>query len=111
MSKGSLILGEAIRKHRRKLSLTMKQLAELADIDLRTVTNIESGNGNPTFDTLLKLIRVLNIDAGEVFYPDQYRRSQNRSQLHSLVRACSETEAERLLPVIQVILKALRSSR
>ena len=53
----------AILKQRRQLlALTQEQLAELSSVALRTVKEIERGQGNPTMVTLHKLAEVLGLE-------------------------------------------------
>jgi len=42
--------------------VTQNHLAELAGVGLRTLKAIESGKGNPTFETLNKLADVLGME-------------------------------------------------
>ena len=45
-------LGEAIKKARQEQGLTQAQLAVKANIDVRTVINIEKFRGNPKMEVL-----------------------------------------------------------
>ena len=40
-------LGDAVKRARAELGFTQNQVAEAADIDVRTVLNIENYKGNP----------------------------------------------------------------
>lgn len=51
-----------IKERREELGVTQEQLADLAEIGLRTLKNIESGKGNPTLLTLVKVIDVLGLE-------------------------------------------------
>lgn len=51
-----------IKERREELGVTQEQLADLAEIGLRTLKNIESGKGNPTLLTLVKVIDVLGME-------------------------------------------------
>jgi len=57
-----LNLANSIKERRKVLNITQKQLAELAEIGLRTLINIESGNGNPTILVINKLAIVLGME-------------------------------------------------
>jgi len=57
-----LNLANSIKERRKVLNITQKQLAELAEIGLRTLINIESGNGNPTILVIHKLAVVLGME-------------------------------------------------
>jgi len=44
------------------LKITQKHLAELSGIGLRTIKSIETGNGNPTLGTIMKIIEILGLE-------------------------------------------------
>lgn len=52
----------ALKTRREELGVTQDNLADLAGVGLRTLKEIESGKGNPTFDTLNKLAAVLGME-------------------------------------------------
>ncbi len=51
-----------IKERREVLGVTQEHLAELAHVGLRTLKAIESGKGNPTFETMNKLADVLGME-------------------------------------------------
>lgn len=101
-------LGDAVRRARMKLDLTQSEVAESIDVDVRTVLNIENSKGNPKMEVLYPLVRVLKIDAKEIFYPEMQRESPSISQLRLLIEDCSEEEAATMMPVLKSVLAALR---
>lgn len=101
-------LGDAVRRARMKLDLTQSEVAESIDVDVRTVLNIENSKGNPKMEVLYPLVRVLKIDAKEIFYPEMQRESPSISQLRLLIEDCSEKEAAAMIPVLKSVLAALR---
>ena len=101
-------LGDAVRRARMKLDLTQSEVAESIDVDVRTVLNIENSKGNPKMEVLYPLVRVLKIDAKEIFYPEMQRDSPSISQLRLLIEDCSEEEAATMIPVLKSVLAALR---
>ena len=66
-------LGDAVKRARGELGITQRQVADAADVDVRTVLNIENYKGNPKLEVLYPLIRSLKIDSREVFYPELLR--------------------------------------
>lgn len=108
MSDYSRPLGDAIKRARGKLSLTQSEVANAANIDVRTVLNIENYKGNPKMEVLYPLVRALKIDAREIFNPEMQRESPSLRQLRLLIEECSEEEAAVLIPVFQAMLSALR---
>ena len=101
-------LGDAVKHARGKLDLTQNEVADLADIDVRTVLNIENYKGNPKMEVLYPLVRALKIDAREIFNPEIRRESPALRQLRVLIEECSEEEAAAIIPVFQSVLTALR---
>ena len=55
-------IGEYIKNRRNILHLQQKDLAELSEVSLRTIIQIENGTGNPSIDTLNKLTKVLGVE-------------------------------------------------
>ena len=56
MQEYSRSLGDVIKRARGKLGLTQNEVADAADIDVRTVLNIENYKGNPKMEVLYKII-------------------------------------------------------
>lgn len=53
---------QRLKARREQLGVTQEQLAELAAVALRTVKELDSGKGNPTVSTLIKLADVLGME-------------------------------------------------
>lgn len=104
----SRLLGDAVKRARGRLDLTRNEVADMADVDVRTVLNIENYKGNPKMEVLYPLIRVLKIDAREIFNPEIRRESPALRQLRVMIEECSEEEAAVIIPVFQSVLTALR---
>ena len=108
MSDYAHTLGDAVKRARGKSGLTQSEVADAANVDVRTVLNIENYKGNPKMEVLYPLIRVLKIDTKEVFYPEMQRESPALSQLRLLIEDCSEEEAASIIPIFNSVLSVLR---
>ncbi len=53
---------KTLKSRREELGITQDHLAELSEVGLRTLKKLESGKGNPTFETLYKLAEVLGME-------------------------------------------------
>ena len=53
---------QRLKERREELGVTQEQLSELAGVALRTVKELDSGKGNPTVSTLMKLADVLGME-------------------------------------------------
>jgi transcriptional regulator with XRE-family HTH domain len=55
-------IGITIRKRRDLKGLTQQELASMSGVHLRSINTLESGKGNPSLRTLLKIGLVLNLE-------------------------------------------------
>lgn len=55
-------MGKALKFRREFLHLRQEDLAEMSGITSRTIHLIESGTGNPSMETLGKLVTVLGME-------------------------------------------------
>ena len=109
MPEYSRSLGDAIKRARGRAGLTQSEVADAADIDVRTVLNIENYKGNPKLEVLYPLVRALQLDAREIFNPEMQRESPSLRQLRKKKKKCSEEEAAAIVPVFESVLNALRT--
>lgn len=55
-------LKDIMKQRREFLSLTQQDLAEMAEVGLATIKDIERGKGNPALNTIKKILEVLGIE-------------------------------------------------
>ncbi|OVE74044.1 transcriptional regulator [bacterium B17] len=55
-------IGLAIKERRCFLGIDQKALGELSGVAVHTISNIESGKGNPTIEVVNKIINVLGME-------------------------------------------------
>jgi y4mF family transcriptional regulator len=55
-------IGEKVRLRRKMLRLRQRDLAELAEVTLRGLTDLEKGKANPTINQLAKVAEVLGLE-------------------------------------------------
>lgn len=55
-------IGDKIRQRRELLGLVQPQLAALSGVNTRTIQLVEQGKGNPSLETLLRLIDPLGLN-------------------------------------------------
>ena len=51
-----------MKERRETLSLTQQDLAEMSQVGLATIKDIERGKGNPALNTVKKILDVLGIE-------------------------------------------------
>ena len=55
-------LGKKIKERRKTMSMSQKQLAGYAGLSVVTLSQIESGKANPSFETLTEIFHFLNLE-------------------------------------------------
>ena len=55
-------LGQALRNRRKLAKITQTDLADLSGLSVHTLSDLESGKGNPTLEVLSKLCNVLGLE-------------------------------------------------
>lgn len=53
---------QQIKERREILKITQESLADLSEVGLRTIKQLEGGKGNPTFNTLQEIADVLGLE-------------------------------------------------
>lgn len=55
-------IAQKIRSRRKQFHLRQRDLAELAGVTLRSLTNLENGTANPTLNQLAKVAEALGLE-------------------------------------------------
>ena len=55
-------LREVMKTRRETLGITQQDLAEMAEVGLATVKDIERGKGNPSLRTVKKILEILGME-------------------------------------------------
>lgn len=55
-------LKDIMKQRRKTLSLTQQDLAEMSQVGLATIKDIERGKGNPSLNTVKKILDILGIE-------------------------------------------------
>jgi uncharacterized Tic20 family protein len=72
---------ENIKYHRSNRGFSQEKLAEAADVSLRTIQRLESGDTEPRGDTVIRIAKALDIPPGDLL---QYKKKEDRSFLKAL---------------------------
>lgn len=57
-----MLLNDTIKERRAQLKISQNDLAEMAGVSLATVKDIERGRGNPSIQTVEKILSVLGME-------------------------------------------------
>ena len=55
-------LNEVMKKRRKELEISQLDLAEMAEVSLATEKDIERGKGNPSLNTVKRILMVLGME-------------------------------------------------
>ncbi len=55
-------LAGIIKKRREELGISQKDLAEMSEIHLRSISKLESGESNPTLELLNQIAEILGLE-------------------------------------------------
>lgn len=99
-------LGSKIKHLRQKKGITQEQLAEMADISLRTLGGIEIGKNFMTAETMGKIIKCLDITLPELFDAEHLQPTKVLVQdLHEMINSIKD-DSDKVKEVYKVV-KAL----
>lgn len=57
-----MIVGKTVKARRKELGISQVDLAEMSGISLATIKNIERGKGNPSYETIVRIMDVLGME-------------------------------------------------
>lgn len=58
----SVDIGKIVQERRNELGLKQQDLAEMADVTIKSIYAIENNKGNPTLEVLSKVFNVLGLE-------------------------------------------------
>ena len=98
-------LGYTVRSERERLGLSQSSLAERAGVSTRTISDIETCNGNPELATLIPLTQYLRISIDSVVQADT-----TTYQIMKELQTCSEDDRQIALRTLRELLSALKET-
>lgn len=99
-------LGYTVRIERERLGLSQSSLAERAGVSTRTISDIETCNGNPELATLIPLTQYLRISIDSVVQEDE--ADTTTYQIMKELQTCSEDDRQIALRTLRELLSALK---
>jgi len=86
-------------------NLTQRQLAERLSITPHYLMSIENKKQIPSSDLLFKIIRVLDISANAIFYPEQGYDCELVNRLHILLSKFEESDIEIIITILETLIQ------
>jgi len=110
MKRTSDKFGSALKSLRQHRKLTQEQFATLIDKSVTAVSQYERGENHPNYETLMKIINVLDADANLLFGKTAPTYSAEAIALSNLLLELSNVEREKfgsfLLETAKLMMKA-----
>ena len=105
-------IGKRIKAARKKQHLTQEKLAEIADISIPYLSNIENANTCVGLNVLLSLANALNVSLDELCC-DNIVSSKNvyNNSISELINGCSNYELKIIENVIRELITSLRECK
>lgn len=101
-------LGDVIRKYRKERGLTQSKLSEKVEISHRQIMSIENGRCLPKFETLCRIVQILNIPPDHIFNPDAGGDDMALDSFIALFRSCAPEDQELVLATTQMLVDQLK---
>ena len=98
--------GIVLKNARMDKKLTQAELAEILDISLSYLKNLERFRNNPSYEVFEKVIRYFNLSADTVIYPNQNISNSTYQQIERLLTRCDEGQLQVILATTEALLSA-----
>lgn len=106
MQEAKINLGKVVRVARKRKRITQDYLAEKVGVQPRTILEIENGRGNPRFENLFVMVRLLDIAPNDIFNYD-CGLAQDTEQLFQELSSFSEEEQRMAAAAARAVLQQI----
>lgn len=96
--------GIVLKDARMNQKLTQAELAEILDISLPYLKDLERFRNNPSYEVFKKVIHYFNLSADTVIYPNQNRNDSTYQQIMRLLTRCNEAQLYVILSTTKALL-------
>lgn len=96
--------GIVLKNARMDKKLTQAELAEILDISLSYLKDLERFRNNPSYEVFERVIRYFNLSADSVIYPNQNLDDGTYQQVERLLTQCDERQLQVILATAESLL-------
>lgn len=96
--------GIILKNERKARNLTQAELAEILDISLPYIKDLERFRNNPSYEMFERIIRYFNLSADAVIYPERDLSDSTYQQLKRLLSRCNEMQLQVVLAITEALL-------
>lgn len=102
--------GTVLKNARMDKKLTQAELAEILDISLPYLKDLERFRNDPSYKVFEKVIRYFNLSADTVIYPNQNLADGTYQKIERLLTQCDEKQLKVILATTEALLTVKESS-
>lgn len=96
--------GIILKNERKSRNLTQAELAEILDISLPYIKDLERFRNNPSYEMFERIIRYFNLSADAIIYPEKDLPDGTYQQLRRLLTRCNEKQLRVILATAEALL-------
>lgn len=96
-----VLLGQKIKFFRKKRALSQEQLAEMVNMETKSLSRIESGHNYPMYENLVSISSALGVEPWQLYFTDTKKDMETmRDEIFSVLNA----DEEKISAVYQYLL-------
>lgn len=96
--------GIMLKNARMDKKLTQAELAEILDISLSYLKDLERFRNNPSYEVFERVIRYFNLSADTVIYPNHNLTDDTYHKIDRLLTQCDERQLKVILATTETLL-------
>lgn len=104
--KGDKLFGLRVKELREKKGYTQEQLSELIDMDIRSLSRIETGISFTTFDKLKKISNALDVSIQDLFTTEHFQKKDEL--INKIISILTESSLDKVKIIYRLVLTILR---
>lgn len=101
--------GIVLRNARMDQKLTQAELAEILDISLSYLKDLERFRNNPSYEVFERVIHYFNLSADMVIYPNQNQNDDTYQKIMRLLTRCDEGQLRVVLATTEALLSLYKA--
>lgn len=103
MATHSKQFGIILKNARMEKNLTQAELAEILDISLPYLKDLERFRNDPSYKMFERIIRYFNLSADAVIYPEKNRSDSTCQKIERLLSRCNEQQLRVILATAEAL--------
>lgn len=96
--------GIALKNARNEKNLTQAELAEILDISVPYIKDLERFRNNPSYEMFERIIRYFNLSADAIIYPEKNLSDGTCHKIERLLTLCNEQQLRVILAIVEALL-------